>query len=258
MSLGERLWALWRLRPFVAVATVVSLLVALWSVASISILPPRLTPRALSLATATTHVVVDTPRSSVLDLRQNTYSFEALTQRAILLGNVMANGRVHEAIARRAGVPVERLQIAAPLTPKQPRAQVGSADAKRASDLLRSTDQYRLSIQANPTVPVLDIYSQAPDAERAAQLANGSVAALREYLASLAATQRIPASDQIRLLQLGQARGQVINDGIDWQVALLAFALTFGLACATVVFLSRVRRGWRLAARADREAAAQR
>ncbi len=254
MKLGSRLWTLWRLRPFVAVAVVVSLLAAVWSVANISLIPLRLTPRALEMATATTHVVVDTPRSSVLDLRQNTYSFEALTQRAVLLGNVMANGRVREAIAARANVPVDQLQVAAPLTPRQPRAQAGSVAAKHASDMFKTTDQYRLSITANPTVPVLDIYSQAPNAASAAVLANASVSALREYLAGLAATQRIPPADQIRLLQLGQARGKIINKGIDWQVGLLAFVLTFALACASAIFISRVLRGWRVAARADREA----
>ncbi len=254
MRLGSRLWTLWRLRPFVVIATLVSLAVAVWSVASISLSPPALKPRALEMATAATHVVVDTPRSSVLDLRQNTYNFEALAQRAVLLGNVMANGRVREAIALSSDVPADRLQIAAPLTPNQPRAQVGSVSSKHASDIFKTTDQYRLSIQANPTVPVLDIYAQAPNAAAAAALANASVTELRKYLAVLAQTQEIPPKDQIRLLQLGQARGTIINKGIDWQVGFLAFVLTFALASATVIFIARVRRGWRLAASADREA----
>jgi hypothetical protein len=238
----------------VVVSALLAGLVAVWSVANISLSPLHLTPRALEMATGATHVVVDTPRSSVLDLRQNTYSLEALTQRAVLLGNVMANGRVREAIAERAGVPVETLQVSAPLTPKQPRAQVGSANTKHTSDIFKSTDQYRISIQANPTVPVLDIYSQAPTARSAALLADASVSALSEYLASLAATQHIPPKDQIRLLQLGHARAHVINKGIDWQVAFLAFVLAFSLACATAIFFSRVRSGWRTARLAEQQA----
>jgi hypothetical protein len=254
MELGKRIWTLWKLRSFVAASAVLAAMVALWSVAEISVAPPRLTPRALEMATGTTHVVIDTPRSTILDLRQNTYSFESLSQRAILLGNVMANGRVREAIARRARVPVDALQVAAPLTTKQPRAQVGSASQKRTSDVLKSTDQYRLSIQANPTVPVLDIYSQAPTAEGAAVLANASVTALREYLAELAASQQIPGEDRIQLVQLGRARGKVINEGIDWQVSFLAFLLTFSVSCAAGIALSRVRRGWRVAALAEQQA----
>ncbi len=253
MGLGKRLWTLWGLRPFVVVSALLAGLVAVWSVAAISLSPLRLTPRALEMATGATHVVVDTPHSSILDLRQNTYSLEALTQRAVLLGNVMANGRVREAIAERAGVPVETLQVSAPLTPKQPRAQVGSANTKHTSDIFKSTDQYRISIQANPTVPVLDIYSQAPTAHSAALLADASVSALSEYLVALAATQHIPPKDQIRLLQLGHARANVINKGIDWQVAFLAFVLSFSLACATAIFFSRVRRGWQTARLAEQQ-----
>ena len=62
--------------------------------------------RALEMASATTHVVVDTPKSSVLDVRENTYDFEAMTNRAVLVGNVIANGAVREAIANRAHVAV--------------------------------------------------------------------------------------------------------------------------------------------------------
>jgi hypothetical protein len=208
------------------------------------------------MATGTTHVVVDTPRSAVLDLRQNTYDFQALTQRAVLLGNVIANGPVRAAIAREAHVPVDALQVAPPLTPQQPRATVGSGTKQPStSDITKSTNQYRLIIEVNPTVPVLDIYSQAPNAASAEVLANAAVDGLRAYLTGLAATQQIPPGDQIRLLQLGRASGHVINRGIYWQIGLLVFALTFASACATTIFFSRITRGWRMAALADQTGA---
>jgi hypothetical protein len=252
MGFGKRIFELWKLRPYLAVAPLLACVVAVWSVANISLAPPRLTPRALEIATGTTHVVIDTPKSTILDLRQDTYSLEGLTQRAILLGNVMADGPVREEIARRAHVPVEALQIAAPLTNKEPRAQSGSASEKHASDILKSTDQYRLSIQANPTVPVLDIYSQAPNATSAAVLANAAVDGLRSYLADLATSEQTPDSDRIQLVQLGRAHGKVINNGIDIQTALLAFLLTLGMASATLIFFARVIRGWRMAELAER------
>jgi hypothetical protein len=255
VGLGRRIFTLWQLRPYVAACGLLASFVAIYSVAHISLAPPSVRPRALQMATATTHLVVDTPKTTILDLRQNTYSFEALTQRAILLGNVMANGPVRQAIADRANVPVDVLQVSAPLTAKEPRATTGAADRqKKMSDVLKSTDQYRLSIQANPTVPVLDIYAQAPTAAKATILANSSVDSLRTYLEGLAASKQVPATDQIKILQLGRARGTVINKGIDWQTSFLAFWLTFGFACATVIFLSRIRRGWKLAALAERPA----
>lgn len=237
-----------------AASAAIAVVVAIWSVAAISLVPPGLTARSLEMATGTTHVVVDTPRSSLLDLRQDTYSLEALTQRAILLGNVMANGRVQKAIALRAHVPVDSLQVMPPLTPTQPEALVGSAKQKHATDILKSTDQYRLDIRANPTVPMLDIYSEAPTADSATLLANAAVAELRAYLGDLATSQRTPEKDRIRLIQLGRAQGEVINGGIDWQLALVAFVLTFGVAYAVLAFLARVRQRWRVAAPSERAA----
>ena len=70
---------------------------------------------------------------------------------------------------------------------------------------------------------------------------------------TLAAEQHTPPADQIRLLQLGRAQGAVINHGIQWQVAVFAFALTFALACATVIFVTRIRRGWQTAALAEQQ-----
>ena len=53
---------------------------------------------------------------------------------------------------------------------------------------------------------------------------------------------------QVRLEQLGRARGGVINHGIGLQIALLSFIFVFTVSCCAVLFLSRVRRGWRAAA----------
>jgi hypothetical protein len=253
VKLGKRIWTLWQLRPWVLASALLALIVAVWSVANISLLPPRLTPRDLEMATGTTHVIVDTPRSTVLDLRQNTDDLKALTQRAVLLGNVIANGAVRAAIAHQANVPVDVLQVIPPLTPAQLVPQAGSTNNK-VGDIAKSTKQYRLSINVNPTVPMLDIYSQAPTAAGAAVLANAAVDGLRNYLAALAEEQHTPAADQTRLLQLGRAHGAVINHGIQWQVAFLVFGLTFSLACATVIFGSRIRRGWQIRALEEQKA----
>jgi hypothetical protein len=245
MTLGMRIRELWRMRPIVAASAALAIVVAIWSVARISVLPPRIESRSLEMATAATHVVVDKPRSTILDLREDTYSLEALRQRAIVLGNVMANGEVRDAIASHAHVPSDKLQIAPPLTPNQPRAVVASTDRKHATDLLASTDQYRLSIQANPTVPMLDIYAQAPNPTSAALLANTAVEQLRAYLNKLAVSEQTPEGHQVRLLQLGRAEGAVINPSIDVQVAVLVFLITFAVACAALIVGTRIRDGWR-------------
>ena len=101
-----------------------------------------------------------------------------------------------------------------------------------------------------------DIYAQTPDSESAANVANATVEELRAYLGRLAHTKLTPAKDQIRLVQLGRAEGTVINEGVHWQVALLAFVLTFAATCATAIFIARVRDGWHMAAESEQTATA--
>lgn len=230
------------------VSLLVASIVALWSVQKISLFPPGLEPRSLEMATASTHVVVDTPTSALVDLRQDTYNLEGLRNRAVLLGNVVASSRVRERIAGRLDLPVESLRVQAPLTREQSAPPTDSENARHTSDILKSTDQYRLDIQANVSVPMLDIYAQSPTAESASVLVNAAVDELRTYLAQLAAKESTPKRAQIQLIQLGRGHGVVINESVRWQIALLAFVLTFGASAATVIFLARVRRGWRVAA----------
>jgi hypothetical protein len=248
MGIGVRLRKLWHLKAGVAVSIALSLLAAIWSVQKISLTPPSLTPRSLEMATASTHVLVDTPLSQLIDLRQDTYSVEGLRNRVVLLGNVIASSSVQERIAQRAHVPVEALRIQAPLTTEQPSVPVDSQNARHSTDILRSTDQYRIDLKANPTVPMLDVYAQTPSAKSAAALANAAVDELKAYLTALATTQKTPPKDQIHAVQLGRATGVVINGGIKWQSAILTFLLTLGISCATVIALARVRAGWREAA----------
>ena len=71
---------------------------------------------------------------------------------------------------------------------------------------------------------------------------------MRAYLDNLALSTRTPVGQQVRLTQLGRAHGQVINKGIQWRGAFLVFLLMFAVSCATVIWVRRVREGWRLAA----------
>jgi len=147
-------------------------------------------------------------------------------------------------IGRRAGVPSDIIETQTPLTPDFPRPLAAAGQEKHTGDLFKSTDQYRLNIQANPTVPILQILAEAPNAKAATTLANAAVDGLRDYLAAQARTQGTALDDQVRLSQLGRAEGRVINGGVRWQIAMLSFLIVFALSAATAVFIGRVRRGW--------------
>lgn len=244
MELGRHLHELFHQRVVVAICLALAAIAALTVSYKVSLLPPKLEPRSVKMAAASTEMLVDGPVSTVLDWRLHANDIEGMTNRAVLIGNVMVSPPVLAYIGRRAGVPAHAIRGQAPLTPNFPRPLAPSGEGASSTDLLRSTDQYRLNIQTNPAVPVIEIFAQAPNAEAAATLANASIDGLRDYLAHIARTRGTPPEHQVTLTQLGRARGITVNDGIGPQLAVLSFVLVFALSAATAIFVGRVRRGW--------------
>ncbi len=248
MRLGARIRSLSRHRLGLAVSALIAAGAALLSVATISLLPPGIHSRSVDIAAASTQVMLDTPDSLMVDVRQDAAMLEGFTDRAVLLGNVMTREPVRLYIADQAGIPVEALMVEAPLTARQPRRRrVEPGREMHVSDVVATSDQHRLSIQADPTVPLIDVYAQAPTAAGAEAIANAAVDGLRRYLDDVATESGTPSRAQLELVQLGRAHGAVINAGSGLQVAFVAFLLTFAICCALVVAIDRVRRGWRLA-----------
>ena len=252
MELGRHLLELWRLRYGAVVCAGVALFAALSLSYKVSLVPPRLESRSLEMAAASTDVLVDSPRSVVLDLKQNLFDIESMTNRAALIGNVMASDPVVAYIGRRAGVPAEVIRVSTPRTPNAPRPLAEPGSKKGVEDLVRSTGQYRLSIVSDPSVPILHIYSQAPTPKDAASLANAAVDGMRDYLAQEGRERSLAPARQTRLEQLGRATGAVVNEGVGLHVTLLSFIVVFAAAAAAAIFAARVRRGWRLAAQEER------
>jgi len=245
VQLGRHLRELYLLRWALPLCLALALYAGLSSAYDVNLLPPGLGAKELELGTADAHVLVDTPSTTVLDLRQGTDGFDGMTHRAVLLGNVMASVPVREYIARRAGVPADAIQITTPTTADFPRRLADAQHQPHMSDLRRSPDEYLIKVWANPTVPVLDVYAQGPGAKAAEQLANGAVDGLRDYVAKISSGTAIPASDQVQLRQLGRAHGTVLNDGIHLQMAAVVFLVVFALSSAAAIFFARVRNGWR-------------
>ena len=246
MKLGRRLHELWRMRVGLIVSLVLATVAALWSVQEISLFPPGLQARPLELSTASTRALVDTPRSTLLNLEVNTNDFAGITSRALLIANVMGSAPVREYIAQRAGVRADLIQIATPVTPDWPRPIVRADDKSAPTDIAKSPEAYRLSLLSNPTVPVIEVFATAPSPAVAARLANGAIQGTQDYLRALALRQGIPPAQQARLQQLGDAKGGTINAGANIKVAALSFFVVLLTCSATTLFISRVRRGWQL------------
>ena len=247
MEFGRHLRELLRQRTAAAICLALALVAALSVTYEVSLLPPGLQARSVEMASATTKMLVDGPVSTVIDLRQGSGDIEGMTNRAALIGNVMVSEPVLAYIARRAGIQPSQIRGQAPLTADFPRPFTGAAEDPKTADLLRSTDQYRLNIQTNPSVPFIEVFAQAPTPQAARTLANASVDGLRDYLAQIAAARGTPSRSQVTLTQLGRARGTVVNDGVRPQLAVLTFFIVFAMAAATAVVAGRIRRGWKAA-----------
>ena len=254
MQLGRHLRELCGHRVGCALSILLACFAALWSVSDVSLLPPRLEPRSLEMAGASTRVLVDTPKSFVIDLDVPTDNIKSITNRALLVSNVMGSAPVRGYIARRAGVDPGVLQIASPITREWPRPLAEPGKQKRTSDILASPEEYRLSLQSNPTVPIINVYAQAPTPRAAGMLANGAVTGMQDYLRDLGRRQAVPEIKQVHLEQLGLATGAAINQGVGVRVALLTFFLVLAVSSAGVLFASRVRRGFAVEGRAAQAA----
>lgn len=252
MPLGSHLRELWNHKLGLTLALVLALVVAFTSVYRVGLFPPSVASRGLEIGVASTSVLIDTPHSKLVDLNAQSGDFAALTVRADLLGNVMASYPVRAYIGRAARVNPTQIQATAPITASVPRALVEPGSGESAADIAATPDHYKLQIQADPTVPILHIYTQAPSAEKAVNMADASVRGLQTYLNAVAARQHIPVKDRVRLQSFGGAQGGVTNSGIAIQIAVLAFVVVFALACCVVLFVGRVRRGWAVAGRTPR------
>jgi hypothetical protein len=248
--IGLYLRELWRHKLGLLVAGLVAALATMQVVWGIGF-PPRIGKDSLQMASASAEVIVDTPRSSAVDPQVDSYTLKSLSNRALILGNVMASLPVREYIAAQADVPLEKVRVEPPLTPEQPRPLADSAHEPHISDLFQRPDEYRISVQATPQAPVLNLYAVAPTADEARALTTSAVEGLRSYLASLDHSQKVPVDSQVRLERLGVAQSGAIASGASFQLGLLTFLVVFALGCVAILCLERVRRGWGIGPNAE-------
>jgi hypothetical protein len=230
-----------------AVCGLVALAAAVVSVSEVSVLPPSLKARQMQIAAASTHAQVEPPHTNVVDSRMDLDEVEALARRTVLLTRLMTSEPVLERIGRRAGVPPQRIAGVTPFIENIPEQLIDPESETRANDILRSAAPFRLNVQPKPGLPAFDIYAQAPTPVEARRLADAAVPGLRDHLQARAVRHGVDPAGQMRLEQLGRARGDVINGGAKIQIAALTFLVVFGLCAAVLLLASRVRRGWVLA-----------
>ncbi len=241
------------------VATVISL-------STISIFPPHFERRNLSVATAETHLLVDTPPpsapnlspySAVLNPATLPSDIEAITTRATLYAGLLTSAPVVQDIASHAGVSPDAIYAYQSPTPNVPVALSAPTSEKRSYELANLRRPYQIEIQARPQYPIIDIYTQAPTPLEAQRLADASVAGLQDYIWSLASAHgETRWANRIRLLELGEPQGAMITTGTK-MVAGLTFFAAFLVSWCGLLLLRRWRR-WRAGELVDRPRPARR
>jgi hypothetical protein len=240
MELARILTELWSKKRLLGVGAAIAALIALSTVASISLFPPSVKGKGIVFATASTQMIVDTPQSSLGDLSSD---LGPLSARAGIFARFMTSAEALDYIGREAGIPGNEIQAQGPFEIGMP----ASVHVPEGANGAHVQPRYRLQFDQNPELPIVNVFARAPDSAQATKLANAAVIGLSKYLNDLEDQEGIAAGKRVDIRQLGNATGGVVNPGANKKIALLAFLVVFTLWCGLVLFGTRVVAGLRAA-----------
>ena len=89
-------------------------------------------------------------------------------------------------------------------------------------------------------LPIIAIDTQAPDATRAAALANAAAAGLKEYLDARATVTRVPDSKRLQVRSLGVAQARDVLKGPGMLIAAFVAIFIFCILCGTLLLAIRM------------------
>lgn len=207
-----------------------------------------LKPRTLHHSTATTQALVDAPASALADIQQPVVPLQTL---ASTLANFAPSTTVLNLIGKYAGVPGDQLYAQGPLEQNVPRTVQEPTALKRNVQIAGETMPYRLEFNADPNLPEIGIYAQAPTTAQAVKLANGAVAGLTQYIMNLETAGKVVGSRRVVIRQLGQATGSVDSPSASKTIAAMAFVGVFVLWCVLILVGERFNKAWRDTAEAE-------
>lgn len=241
MDVAQIFRELWLRRLWVLLGVVVAILAALAVGWHITLNPPGLRSKDLTVHTADTTVLVDAPTSVIADLDA---PLLVLAARANVYARYMTNLPVRRAIAARAHLPVERIVTEAPLAQNQPAAAREPVASQRSQKILGEQKNYTLRFQTDSGLPTVTILSQAPSTREAIALANAGAQGFKDYIRRLEAARKVPIDRRVIIRQLGTAEGGSIGKSVKATGVIAAFAGTMLAWCLLVLLVSSVARNW--------------
>ncbi len=241
MELVKILRELSRRKAMVALVLVFALVVGLL-LAFKPGLPPK--SRQYEVSLASSDILLDTRESQVVTVGGHGPDLTTLAARANLLGNLMIGGPLKEAIARKAGIPVDMLAVVPPANVNTPGVEpqpVESPAAREQSD----ADRTVLTLSTEEALPIIHVTAQAPDQATARALTEATVGELKTYLGSVAAFQKIPAAHQLVAREFGAPVVETMTRGLPRSYALAAALGLALIGCSLIIGGAWFVRSWR-------------
>jgi hypothetical protein len=220
--------ALKRRRLLIAVAVLIAAIVGTSRIYSLD--GTHLEQKGSSYGFATTSLLVDSARSPLVDLRQDT---GVLSERAALYSTLFRSQPVQAAIADAAGLPPAALVVLGGAS-----SQLPSGDARGPfadEDYVYTGGQF-LRFGNVGGQPLINVQVVAADAASAGRLADAAVQGTRRYVAEQQRSDAVPPDARVQLRRLGDPQASPVVERPSRQNAVIAFmAVLLGLVFLIVV-----------------------
>lgn len=234
---------LWSRKLLVGLVIVIAALAAILSAYSFSLSPPGLQSRALTVGAASSQILVDSPKSALVD-GASSGTFEALSTRAKIYGEYLSSLAARKQIAKLAGVPPASISSSGPFSSATGQNNYENQSSEdRANEILQEGAQSRLVFTGQEGVPILTVDAQAATAARAVDLANASFITLKRYVNSLSVDGE-DVKRGVTVRELGAPEGGTIGSGNDVVLMALAFLAILVLGCAAILVVPRFTQRW--------------
>lgn len=237
MDLANVLHELWRLRWWVAGGLVVAAAAAVLATHRVTLSPLAVEGRAYQYGVASTQVLVESNAVPVVDV---TSIEQPLANQATVFAQIMSSAPVLDRVAGALELPPGTIAAEQPLLPQGER----ETSVQRAADVASESRAFRLRFATSKDLPIITVFAQGPTAAAAAQLADRSVRAFRDYMSTTQVARRVPPERQFAVRQLGPAGSGTVNAGTGASMAVLAFGGAFVGWCVLVLLVSSVARNW--------------
>ena len=236
---------LWARKRLLLVGLLVAAAAAWYSLYHVdSLLPPKFEARALQYSAASATALVDWTTSLAGDSCQQV---DPLVARTMIYANLMASPGMVDLIGEYARIPGDQIWAAGPVDPNVDQIQAEPTAQKRNMQIAGEAKPYKLNFYVDPTLPLIDFYTQAPSSGQAIALANAAVRALATYVKRLQVGQQILPSGRIVIRQVGEPAAVVVDGGIRKKLGVAVFVAAFVAWCVLVLIGLRLSAYWRAA-----------